>query len=614
MTDFDDAPGHPGVDPTWTSSAKTGVGTALDATSRVAFTISHGILNEIYYPRIDQACTRDCGLVITDGANYLSEEKRDTESTVEPVAPGVPGYRLINRSRDGRYTIEKSIVADPLRDVVLQRIRFTDHGDDPGRLRVFALLSPHLVNAGRHNTAFVDTIKGWRLPFAAGRGVTLAMAASRPFKALSVGFVGSSDGFGILRRHGSLAERYTRAEDGNVALTGELDLGEDGEVVLAIGFGRERHDAGNLARASLMDGYPAAERTYVAGWRSWQASLLPLDAAGRGETPSDGALNPYRVSTAVLRTHEALPFGGGMIASLSIPWGASKGDDDLGGYHLVWPRDLTESASALLAIGADAEVRRVLTFLQATQEADGHWPQNMWLDGAGYWPGIQMDETGFPILLVDAAFWEGAIGQADLERFWPMVRHAARFIVLNGPVTGQDRWEEDGGYSPFTLAVEIAGLVVAADIGRRLGHGPDADFLLETADLWNGMIERWTYATDTALCRDLGIAGYYVRISPPETVEVPQPLAGTVAIRNIPLANQAHVASTVVSPDALALVRFGLRAADDPRILDTVKAIDHLLKVELPQGPLWHRYNDDGYGEHEDGSPFDGTGIGRAWP
>ena len=446
------------------------------------------------------------------------------------------------------------------------------------------------------------------------RGPRAAPRVPWPFKDLSVGFVGTSDGFSILKRHGSLAERYTRAEDGNVALTGELDLGQDGEVVLAIGFGRERHDAGNLARASLMDGYQAAERAYVAGWRSWQASLLPLDAVAPHEGSSDRTVSPYRVSTAVLRTHEALPFGGGMIASLSIPWGASKGDDDLGGYHLVWPRDLTESASALLAIGADSEVRRVLTFLQATQEADGHWPQNMWLDGAGYWPGIQMDETGFPILLVDASFWEGAIGQADLERFWPMVRHAARYIVLNGPVTGQDRWEEDGGYSPFTLAVEIAGLVVAADIGRRLGHGADVDFLLETADLWNGMIERWTYATDTALCHDLGIPGYYVRISPPETVEVPQPLKGTVAIRNIPLANQAHAASTVVSPDALALVRFGLRAADDPRILDPVKAIDHLLKVEVPQGPLWRRYNDDGYGEHEDGSPFDGTGIGRAWP
>ena len=70
----------------------------------------------------------------------------------------------------------------------------------------------------------------------------------------------------------------------------------------------------------------------------------------------------------------------------------------------------------------------------------------------------------------------------------------------------------------------------------------------------------------------------------------------------------------MVSPDALALVRFGLRAADDPRIVNTVKVIDALLKVDTPSGPSWHRYNGDGYGEHDDGSPFDGTGTGRAWP
>ena len=70
----------------------------------------------------------------------------------------------------------------------------------------------------------------------------------------------------------------------------------------------------------------------------------------------------------------------------------------------------------------------------------------------------------------------------------------------------------------------------------------------------------------------------------------------------------------MISPDALALVRFGLRAPDDPRILNTIKVIDALLRVKLPQGPCWYRYNGDGYGEHEDGSPFDGTGIGRPWP
>jgi glucoamylase len=70
----------------------------------------------------------------------------------------------------------------------------------------------------------------------------------------------------------------------------------------------------------------------------------------------------------------------------------------------------------------------------------------------------------------------------------------------------------------------------------------------------------------------------------------------------------------MVSPDALGLVRFGLRAADDARIVDTVKVIDRLLKVDLPSGPAWRRYNGDGYGEHDDGRPFDGTGVGRPWP
>ena len=602
------APGHPGVTATWTSSAKTGVGTALGDTSRVSFTISHGILNEIYFPRIDEACTRDCGLIVTDGEKYFSEEKRDTDSTVTPLQDGVPGYLVVNTSRDGRYVLEKRIIADPRRDVVLQRITFRPAEADRGTLRLFVLLAPHLVNAGANNTASIEIIKGWTLPFANGRGLALSLAASRPFKALSVGFVGESDGYAVLKAQGHLGEGYTRAESGTVALCGELDVATTDEQVLAIGFGRNHYEAANRARASLMDGYDGAERRFVSDWTDWQRALLPLDAPEH----RDG-INAYRISTAVLRTHEARPFGGGMIASLSIPWGASKGDDDLGGYHLVWPRDLVESALGLLAAGAADEVLRVLNYLQVTQEPDGHWPQNMWLDGEAYWPGIQLDEAAFPILLVDQAYWEGVFGRDQLERYWPMVRHAARFVVLNGPVTGQDRWEEDAGFSTFTLAVEVAALVVAADIATTLGHAEDAAYLLETADLWNASIERWCYAQGTAISRAAGVEGYYVRISP-ETSGPCSPLNGTIAIKNRDGGDKLVPAWSIVSPDALALVRFGLRAADDPRIRNTVAVIDHMLKVELPQGPLWRRYNEDGYGERQDGAPFDGAGIGRAWP
>jgi glucoamylase len=607
---FGPAPGWPGIPARWTSSAKSGVGTALTASSRVWFTLSHGILNEIYYPRIDQACTRDFGLIVTDGHGFFSEEKRHANSTHEPVAEGVPAFAVTSHCTDGRYRIDKLVLTDPRRDVVLQRIDFHALRGTLAEYHLYALLAPHLVNRGAGNTAWIDDYKGVPMLFAEGRGTALALGCSAPFLARAVGFVGFSDGWQDLTRHFQLRWRHNLARDGNVAITGEVDLQAcSGSFVLALGFGRTPTEAALRVRASLSEGVDTALAEYVAGWRSWQDLLLPLD----GDVPVDGA-NTYRVSTAVLRTHEARSFAGGHIASLSIPWGFSKGDEDLGGYHLVWPRDLVETAGGLLAAGAKAEARKVVHYLRAIQEADGHWPQNCWLDGTAYWHGVQMDECAFPILLVDLAWREGVLPEAELSALWPMVQRAAEFIVRNGPVTGQDRWEEDGGYSPFTLAVEIAALLAAADCADRFAPPEQAAYLRETADIWNGLIERWIYATGTPLAKQVGVEGYYVRIAAPDSADAASPLDGFVPIKNRPPDSSRQAASQMVSPDALALVRFGLRAPDDPRIRNTVRVIDTLLRVDLPAGPCWRRYNGDGYGEHEDGRPFDGTGIGRPWP
>ncbi len=238
----------------------------------------------------------------------------------------------------------------------------------------------------------------------------------------------------------------------------------------------------------------------------------------------------------------------------------------------------------------------------------------MWLDGRPYWDGLQMDETALPILLVDLLRREAPACFRDCHRWWPMVRKAAAFIVANGPVTQQDRWEEDGGYSPFTLAAEVSALLVAADMAQAIGQIQPAEFLRQIADTWNDNIERWTYAVNSDSARQIGVEGYYVRITPPDTDGAASPLQGFVPIKNRPVNRSNAPAVEIVSPDALALVRFGLRAPDDPRILNTIKVIDALLRVTLPQGPGWYRYNCDGYGEHEDGSPFDGTGVGRVWP
>jgi glucoamylase len=601
------APGWPGIPPRWTSSAKTGIGTALNRTSRVWFTISHGILNEIYFPRVDMACTRDLGFIVTDGQSYFSEEKRHCRFDVAALEPGVPVFRLKNSELAGKYRVEKEVFADPHRHVVLQKVRFVPLTAST-QFRLYVLLAPHLGNFGNHNNGWSGDYKGVPMLFADfPGGLALALACSVPWKKMSVGFAGYSDGWQDLSRNFQLTHEYQRAENGNVALAGEIDLAASGnEFVLALGFGGIWAEAAAQARASLLDDYNHVLHDYIAQWRSWQKSLLPLDRNVEHDL--------YRSSTAVLRVHESKDFLGGVIASLSIPWGFSKGDEDLGGYHLVWPRDLVETAGGFLAAGAVGDAVRVLHYLEATQEADGHWPQNMWLDGRPYWGGSQMDEAAFPILLVDLLRREAPAAIGDLKRWWPMIRRAAGFVARNGPVTQQDRWEEDAGYSPFTLAVEIAGLLAAADVADAVDERAIAAYLRDLADNWNDNIERWTYSTNGDLARQIGVEGYYVRIAPPESDCSPSPTDGYVPIKNRPPGQDLERASHIISPDALALVRFGLRAPDDPRILNTIKVIDAVLKVKLPQGPCWYRYNDDGYGEHADGSPFDGTGIGRAWP
>jgi glucoamylase len=607
LSDWTYAPGWPGIPARWTSSAKSGVGTALGSESRVWFTTSHGIIDEVYYPSVDRACTRDLGLIVTDGLTFFSEEKRDADSETSPAAPGVPAYRLRNTCKLGRYRIEKDIITDPRTDVVLQWVKFIALQGAPADYRLFVLLAPHLDNRGSDNTAWVGDYKGVPMLFASRNGVALALACSAPWRARSVGFVGVTDGWQELNANKQLTRLFTRAESGNVALTGELTIDADG-CLLALGFGTTAAEAGQHARASLTRGFDAARREYVAGWSAWQKSL------GDWSPAEPRARDLCQLSAAVLRTHEAKHFPGGVIASLSIPWGFAKGDDDLGGYHLVWPRDLASTAGGFLAVGAYPEAVRVLQHLRVTQEADGHWSQNMWLDGTPYWTGIQMDETALPILLVDLASREGALGESERRAFWPMVQRAAGFLVRNGPVSPQDRWEEDPGYSPFTLAAEIAALLAGADLAEECGAPVMARYLRETADAWNASVEEWIYVTGTPVAREQGVDGYYVRVAQPEKADASSPIHGFVPIKNRPPGEGLTPEGAMVSPDALALVRFGLRAPDDPRVVATVTVIDALLKVTTPNGSAWHRYNGDGYGEHEDGGPFDGTGVGRAWP
>lgn len=604
------APGWPGSEPRWTSSAKSAVGTAVGEGSRVWFTASHGILNEVYYPELDQACLRDAGFMVTAADGFFSEEKRDCDHAVEWLAPGVPAFRFLNSCQHDRFHIEKRILASLEYDVVLQHVRFTPRHGTLDDYTLTLMISPHLGNHGAGNTGWTGLHRGDSMLFARRGSLVMAVGCSVGFAKSTVGYVGVNDAWHDVHQHGELTAIFDRAEDGNIVLAAQIDArAHAGEFVIAIAFGTDVDTAALHARAALFQSFEDTERRFIQSWREWQDSLLPFD-----EASSDSEPHLYRASTAVMKSHMSMNNDGGAIASLSIPWGASKGDGDLGGYHLVWPRDMVQTAIGLLAAGAHVEVNAMLRFLAITQETDGRWPQNMWLNGTPYWSGQQLDEVAFPILLVDHARRASALNVDEVEQFWPMVQRAAVYVMLNGPATQQDRWEENTGYAPFTLAVEIAGLLCAADLAELSGHVAFANHLRDTADDWNANIERWTYATGTLLAHQIGVDGYYVRIGSADLSHAEAPTDADVMVKNRTMEHAIMAASDLISVDALALVRFGLRAANDQRMVDTVAVIDAMLRTETNTGPTWRRYNDDGYGEQKDGSAFDGKGVGRGWP
>ena len=354
-------------------------------------------MTEVYYPFVDTACTRDLGLLVTDGRDFFSEERKDTDSSVEYAARGVPAFRVINRCQRGRYSIVKEIIADPRRSVVLQQITFQPREGSRNDFHLFVVLNPHLGNYGADNTGWVGDFKGMPMLFARRKGVALALAGTRPWKNRSTGYVGISDGWQDISRHKRMEWNYERAEDGNVALTGEVDLDAgDGSFVLALGFGRDEYEAGHQARASLLQGFENAKEEYVKKWNEWQQDVLPL--AGSEEHSQD----VYRISAAVMRTHESKYFPGGIVASLGDAVGPCQGRRGLG-LSPVWARDMIQTVGGLLALDKHEDVRRVLFYFQVTQDADGHWPQNMLLNGFHHWNGIQLDETAFVIVHVGLA-------------------------------------------------------------------------------------------------------------------------------------------------------------------------------------------------------------------
>jgi glucoamylase len=622
--------GGPGHEPRWTSSVKDAVVTAYSGSSRIWFTCSHGVLNEIYCPSIDRPQTRDMGFLLTDEETFVHEEKRHMKSSFEYIDPDALGVRYVNRDPDGRYSLIKEIICDPHHAVVLQRVRLEAREDLMPRLKLYALLAPHLDGGGAGNSARAMDLAGHNVLVAWKNAWSLAMTASCGFSRMSCGFVGLSDGWQDLMQNMKMKWEYGSATNGNVAMMGEIDLGctDDlmsahdgtaGEVVakvengmavreftLGIGIGEGHHTALQKMMSALATPYPAQRERFI---EQWQRAAHPDELAAKSQ---DGG-KLMRASHAVLLAHEDKMFSGAFVASASIPWGQVKGDDDLGGYHLVWTRDMVQTATALIACGRAETARRALVYLTCTQQVDGGFAQNFWIDGRPYWTGKQLDEVAFPIILAWRLWKIGGLGELHM---FPFVERAVGCLVRQAPITHQERWEENAGYSPSTLAAVIGGLICAAEMARAHQSEELGEFLEEFADWIEGHLEDWTVTNNGVLLKD--VKRHYMRIRPPECgAAYAHEGCGTemIHIQNRPPGMQTDFeAREIIDAGFLELVRYGVRKADDPLVVDSLKVVDAVLKCELPQGQGWLRYNNDGYGQRPDGGPFEGWGQGRVWP
>ncbi|MDQ3132878.1 MAG: glycoside hydrolase family 15 protein, partial [Acidobacteriota bacterium] len=493
------ASGAPGKDAQWATAGKQGVGTSASLESKVWFTLAEGVMTEVYYPDVTVANVHLLQFVVVNPKTKKVETERDSQKkdvkgvtvngnisalhlpdslrrlmqerwtefnfskTIEEVNSLY--FNQITSGENGNWKIIKSYIADPENNSVMMRVRFMPSDKN---LQLYIYYDPSLANSGMHDTSWNE---GEKLLAKDGE-ISSALISSQKLTEISSGFYQTSDGLEQLKQNGKIISPYSRAENGNVVQMAKVDFENGKEIDFTLSFGKSPDEAIQSAKNTMAKGFDKTFSQYNKGWSDYVKTLPRVEAKYQAQ---------FNMAAMQLKAHEDKTVRGANIASLSVPWGGGENanENNIGGYHLIWSRDLYQVATAFMALGDKAAAIRALDFLfKVQQKSDGSFPQNSYLDGKPFWGSLQLDEVAFPLILAYQ------LGRNDKATYENHVKRAADFIVKNGPKTPQERWEEEGGYSPSTIAAEIAGLVCAAEIARKNGDEASATIYLATADDW----------------------------------------------------------------------------------------------------------------------------------
>ena len=630
------ASGGPGASSYFDLARKDCLGTAGNTTSKVWYTVADGVLSDVYEPTVDNTNVETLQYVVTDGSIFTDLQTRDMTYTVQADPTGMECTITSTDAKHG-FELVTTYITDPQRDTVLMSTRIEPakgSSTNVGRLRIYARLDAHVngdggggtENAGG-NTGLIDARTGTPVVYSAN---TITEAANRTYAVptylamtatsageASVGYEGTaSDGLTQLDATHALTTT-TSAADGHIVATENVtpQRGSGGAFTLALGFGRSQQQAVNTAAASLRTPFPFTALSYANTWNAYDRTLSrpPRSVPGQSEQT---IRKTYYLDANVLKASEDKTFPGAVVASLASPWGqAINAGDDVnrkpvyyGSYREIFARDSYEAFTGFLADGDLATARAQAKFLLDDQQLPtGEIPRNSLLNGkaAPDTGGDQLDETADPILM---AYLSGIGGDDTL--WTEHIKPAADFLVAHGPSFGVERWEEQSGYSPSTIAAEIAGLTAAAAIAAQHHDTADARVYQATADDFQRNVQGWTV---TSTGPDSS-APYFLRLS-----KTGDPNAAITY--NLSNGGPTVAQDIVIDGGFQELVRLGELSPNETVVKNSLSVLDSTISVKTPSGTGYYRYGTnaadgsaDGYGDCYQPSQTSCTTVGEPWP
>ncbi|WP_231116006.1 glucodextranase DOMON-like domain-containing protein [Motilibacter rhizosphaerae] len=627
--------GGPGTLSHYDLARKDCLGTSATDRSKVWFTVAGGVLSDVYWPTIDNTNVETLQYVVTDGSSFTDLQTRDTTYTVRTTDLTGMSCEVTSTSAAHGYSLVTEYITDPRNDSVIMHTRIVTNRKD---LKVFVRYDGTANGNGGGGTdnagaddATYDTSTGALVTGdtstatqAVNRtyagAVFGAIAADKPFLAVNSGFVGSaSDGLTQLDAQHALTNDRSPALHGNVVQTGQVDV-SSGAFTLALGYDSRREGrAAHTAYQSAHLPFDQVRGDYLKDWKKYDSRLNqpPAHLPRQTDAVAANAAAQYWLSANVLKASEDKTYKGAVVASLASPWGqdVSAGTADptthlapwFGSYREIFSRDLYEAFTGFLADGDKTTQQEIVRWLfDVQQQPDGSFPRNSLLNGALNYDsqGVQLDENAFPVL----AAWQAGLG-GDAALYKDHIKPAADFVVAHGPSYGNERWEEQAGYSPSTIAAEIAGLVAAAAIADQNGDSASARVYAATADSYQRQIKGWTVTTTGSL----GSGRYFIRLS-----KTGDPNAAiTYSLGNGSITTDQR---NVLDGGFLELTRLGVLPANDPDVLATLPLLDSAIGRTTSTGQGYYRYgtndpgSEDGYGDCYVPDPTDCAVNGQPWP